>query len=313
MKKAIFPVIYTAMMIFVLWGAAARAADLKIERDIEFAEAGGVALAGDLYAPAGGGVYPGVLYLHGGGFVAGSKSWSTQVQVIRYLAENGFIVFSADYRLLQQGGVFPNNIRDAACALCWLKQNGPEYGMIEGRVGVLGESAGGYLAAMLGVTSGIERFEPDCELAGGADTSVDAVVAVYPPTHFLKMKNNLAMLLKSEIRRMTGIKSSEEIRKMMVDFSPIKYARNSVPMLLMHGDSDVLVPVEQSRMMYDALRHAGREVEYYEAGGAVHGFLSDYFDTEQARIGREKAVAFLKRYLLDEPGRDDDETDNINE
>ncbi len=290
--------IAAAIIIAALCTMAAKAGEITVKKDMEFTEAGGVHLKGDLYIPAGAGPFPGVLYLHGGGFVAGTKSWKTQVQLIRYIAENGFIVFSADYRLLQQGGVFPNNIKDAKCALCWLKKNGPGYGMMKGRVGVLGESAGGYLAAMIAMTAGMAEFEPDCAQADGIDTSVLAGVAAYPPTHFLKMKNNLAMLLKNEIKRMTGVKDKKKIRKMMVDFSPIKYVRTSVPMLIMHGDKDVLVPVEQSRMMYDALKYAGREVEYYEAAGAVHGFMSDYFDTEAARIGREKAVVFLKQHLV---------------
>lgn len=298
MTKVFMKSIPAAIIILALCAIAVKAGEIDVKADIEFTVAGGIPLKGDLYIPAGAGPFPGLLYLHGGGFVAGYRDWKTQLQVIRYLAENGFIVFSADYRLLQQGGVFPKNVKDAKCALCWLKKNGPDYGMMKDRVGVLGESAGGYLAAMIATTAGIAEFEPDCALAEGVDTSVLAAVPVYPPTHFLKMKNNLAMLLRNEITRMTGIKDKKQIRKMMIDNSPIKYASSSVPMLLMHGDKDVLVPVEQSRMLNEELKKKGREVEYYEAAGAVHGFLSDYFETEEARIGREKAVAFLKRYLL---------------
>jgi len=303
MRKRIFPVAAVMLLLCV----AASAAEFEVTEDILFSKPGGFELKGDLYVPGGEGPFPGVLYLHGGGFVAGSKSYHTQVQVIENLARNGFIVFSADYRLLSQNGIFPNNIKDAKCALCWLRKHGPEHGMEPGVVGVLGESAGGYLAAMIAVTQGVEEFAPECEAAQDAEPTVLAAVAAYTPADFTKMKNNLSKLLLAEIKRATGIRKKKEVYRFMVELSPVTYVENAVPILLMHGKEDVLVPVEQSRIFSSALEQAKKDYEYEEFEQAPHGFMSDYYGTDAGQAANQKAVEFFKKYLVAERDRDNEE------
>ncbi len=293
-------ILLSAIIAAAYFGASARAAEIKVVKNIVFSNAGGVEIKGDIYIPEGKGPFPGMIYIHGGGFVAGSKDFKPQTQIPTFLAENGFISFSVNYRLLQEGGVFPNCTYDVKCALCWFKKNGAQYGLDPKRVGVLGESAGAYLAAMLGVTAGMPQFAGQCPAAEGCDDSVTAVVAVYPPTDFATLKTKLTQMIKNEMIRYGKIKDKEVMKKYMVEQSPVTYAKNAAPTLLIHGAKDLLVNVEQSREFYDVLKAAGREVEYLELPNAPHSFFSEDYDSGDGATARARALAFLNKWLKSE-------------
>lgn len=287
----------SGIIAFALFASVGRAAEIKIVKDIVFATAGQMEIKGDIYIPEGSGPFPGMLYIHGGGFVAGSKDFKPQTRIPRFLAENGFISFSVNYRLLQQGGVFPNCTYDVKCALCWFKKNGARYGLDPKRVGALGESAGAYLAAMLATTAGMPRFAGQCPAAEECDDSIDAAVAVYPPTDFATLDTKLSRILRNEMVRYGKINDKELIKKYMIDQSPVTYAKNAVPTLLIHGAKDELVSVSQSREFYGVLKAAGRDVDYLELPNAPHSFFSEEYDSGYGAAARERAIQFLNKRL----------------
>jgi len=299
MKSRIAFLCITIVVLVAAASVFSRAVEVRVESNLTFTTVGNLEIKGDMYIPEGKGPFPGVLYIHGGGFVAGSKDFGKQAEFVRFLAENGFIVFSANYRLIQEGGLFPNSTRDVKCALCWFKKNGVKYGLDPVRVGVLGESAGAYLAAMIGGTAGMREFAAECEAAQGADDSVVAAVAVYPPTDFTTFDNNLSRMIKNEMLRAGKIKvkDKEIINKFMIEQSPIKYVKTAKPILILHGANDILVPVDQSRSFSKALKDAGRDVEYVEYEDAPHGFFSEKPDMESSKDARKRAVEFLKKML----------------
>ncbi|HOX29221.1 MAG TPA: alpha/beta hydrolase, partial [bacterium] len=139
-----------AVVVTCLNGAA-YSAGLKVEKNILLDTPGGVTIAGDVYIPQGKGPFPGVVFFHGGGFVGGSKDDAAIVSYVGKVAEKGYVVFNANYRLLLENGLFPNNVKDAKCALSWFRSNATRYGVDPKRIGAMGESAGAYLAAMLAV------------------------------------------------------------------------------------------------------------------------------------------------------------------
>ncbi len=296
-KRTVIGIIVVAAALAV--PVFACAAEVKVITNLTFTTVGNLEIKGDLYVPEGNGPFPGVLYIHGGGFVAGSKDFGKQAEFVKSLAENGFLAFSANYRLIQEGGLFPNSTRDVKCALCWFKKNGIKYGLDPSRVGVLGESAGAYLAAMIGATAGMSGFAAQCEAARDADDSVVAAVAVYPPTDFTTFDNNLSRMIKNEMLRAgkIKIKDKEIVKKFMIEQSPIKYVKTAKPMLIFHGANDILVPVEQSRSFSKALKEAGRDVEYVEYEDAPHGFFTEKTDMESSKDARRRAIEYLKKYL----------------
>jgi acetyl esterase/lipase len=299
MKRLYGTIILTT--IFVAAAALAFADGVRIEKNVVYRTVDGMDIKADIYIPEGEGPFPGLLYIHGGGFVAGSKDFKSQARVVNYFAQNGFIVMTADYRLLSQGGLFPNNTRDAKCALCWFKKNGPKYGLDPARVGVTGESAGGYMALMIAMTAGMPEFAADVPAAKGCDDSVVAAAPVYPPSDFTTIDNNLGRMIKSQMIKTAKIKDKDVIHKYMVDNSPVNYIAGAKPMLIIHGVGDLLVPVEQSRALNKKLKDAGKDVTYLELENAPHGFLSENFDTESARTAREAALAFFRKFLM--PGK----------
>src|SRR5579871_5374103 len=132
----------------------------------------------DLYLPgrsAGTGRVPVIVYLHSGGWVGGSRANvndAAAAQVAR-----GFAVASVDYELATPGGggSFPTAVYDVKRAIRFLKANAAEWGLDPTRVIVMGASAGGHLAALVGASAG--QLEPD--LAGplaAVDSSVTAIV-----------------------------------------------------------------------------------------------------------------------------------------
>ena len=216
---------------------------------------------------------------------------------IRMLAESGFLVFSVDYRLVQEGGVLPNSVRDVKTALCWFRKEGLSRGLDPKRVGSLGESAGGTIVSLLSTTAGLPDFAPYGEYAKNCDDSVVATVAVFPATDFSTLKTNLAKMVKGEMQRANGARSKEALAELMKKQSPITYADRACPMMFIHGANDILVTVDQSRSMHAKLKSLGKETEYIELADAPHGFFGENFTKPEYDKVRQAAIDYLKKYL----------------
>lgn len=130
---------------------AAAQTEVEVRRDIEYGVANGQRLLLDAYVPAGRSDAarrrPAVVMIHGGGFRAGDKaSWEPEA---RKVAEKGWVAFSVNYRL-DEPTAFPAEAEDVQAAVRWVRANAAEYGVDPARIGAVGESAGGTLAALLG-------------------------------------------------------------------------------------------------------------------------------------------------------------------
>jgi acetyl esterase/lipase len=289
---------FLALILSAAFSAAARA-ELRVEKDIVYATVGNIELKGDMYIPDGPGPFPGLLEIHGGGFFAGDKNWGPLIPFTKFFAEKGFAVFSVNYRLLKEGGMFPNNVKDVKCALAWMKANAPKYNIDATRIGALGESAGGYLAAMIAFTQNMKEFQPDCEEFRDADTSVVAAALYYTPSDFTTFKGGISRLLKIELQTEGHLKSIKDINKFMVDNSPITYVKNAPPLYITFSDPDNTVPQQQDYEMMDALKKEGKYFEFYIATGEGmdHGFAIDKFDSPQAAAANGGAAAFLDKFV----------------
>ncbi|HEX2726571.1 MAG TPA: alpha/beta hydrolase, partial [Beijerinckiaceae bacterium] len=236
--------------------------------DLVYGRAGEKELMLDLYVPAGGKA-PLVVWIHGGAWRQGSRR-NPQAM---YLTERGYAVASIGYRLSQEA-IFPAQIHDCKAAIRWLRANAARYGYDASRIGAWGPSAGGHLAALLGTSGGVKELEGD---GGNASQSsrVQAVVDFFGPTDLPAMARFPSNLdhaaADSPESQLIGGKVGDSLEKAALA-NPIRYiTKDDPPFLILHGDKDMTVPINQSELLEKALREAGVPVTYRVMQGAGHG------------------------------------------
>lgn len=211
----------------------------------------------DIYLPdEGTGPFPVILSIHGGAFMGCDKS---DMQVLPMLEglQRGYAVIALNYRLSWEA-TFPALVQDAKAAVRWIRANADWFYLDRQRIAAWGGSAGGYLATMLGVSAGIPELE-DLSLGNPHQPChVQAVVAWYGPTNFLKMDEQLAAngLAPLPGTEHSGADSPEswllggkvtEIPALVRAANPETYIRaDAAPFLIQHGTADPVVPVQQS-------------------------------------------------------------------
>src|SRR3954471_20284622 len=149
-------------------GVSGAAVNVEIRRDIEYARAGDTRLALDAGIPQTAEPCPAVIVVHGGGWVRGDRATDV-APLLEPLSEAGFAWFSISYRLMNDVTQFGAGVEDVEAAIRFVKAHAAEYRIDPNRIALVGESAGGQLAAMAALSE-----EPA--------TRVKAVVALYAPT-----------------------------------------------------------------------------------------------------------------------------------
>ena len=172
---------------------------------------------------------------------------------------------------------FPAQLYDVKAAIRWLRAHAAQYHLDPAHIGIMGDSSGGWTAAMAGVTGGVPELEGDIGLAGPS-SRVQAVVAFYPPTDFLQMDahrvpggdaHNPADSPESRLIGGAIQENKEKVRRA----NPITYvSRNAPPFFIAHGTNDRVVPFHQSELLHAALRKAGVKSTFLPVRSADHGF-----------------------------------------
>ena len=246
--------------------------EIKVSRGIVYREVNGRKLRVDVYSPRelikNEGPLPSVVYLHGGAWLTGTRR---QSPFLMYeLAAAGYVVFSVDYRLAPRAPM-PAGLIDCKAAIAWVRENAAKYGA-QPDVVVMGGSAGGHLAAMLAVSDGTALLQPGFE---DKDTRVRGAVVLYG------IANLVGMLEGAEHRLSTWLLERIVFRARFADdpevfrrAQPLSYLSDKAPpILLLHGENDSLVPIEEARSFYELLRKAGAaRVHMCEIPLAVHAF-----------------------------------------
>ena len=259
---------------------------------LEYAAVGDQHLLVDMYVPDEPGLHPAILYLHTGAWVTGDRDPGASLRQAR----RGYVVASIDYELAPKS-IYPAQLEDCKAAVRWLRANAARFRIDPERIAVFGASAGGHLAALLGTTGGIADFEGVALGNAGYSSRVKAVVDFYGPTDLLKLDSQKAAcappldgnsrLLPPSLLIGCAIQLCKEKTELA---NPINFITpDDPPFLILHGDTDCLVPWQQSQLLYDALKAAGMPVSFHLIPGAGHAdakfdelgnqqIVSDFFD-----------------------------------
>jgi len=239
--------------------------------DLVYRRVGQRELLLDLYLPRQEpGPYRVVLFVHGGGWHSGNK----QICPVHGLLARGLAAACFNYTLSTVAH-FPAQLHDVKAAARWIRDEGARHRLNPARVGVWGMSAGAHLAAMLGTTGGVARLEGSSNAAVDG-SRVQAVVAWYPPTDFLAMKEWERWPQYAEAVRLLlslpNIASLDSAPRRATAASPLTYiTADDPPFLIMHGAQDRVVPVEQSRLLHRALKKKGVDSTLEVLPEANHG------------------------------------------
>jgi acetyl esterase/lipase len=241
---------------------------------------------------------PLVIYITGGGFSRAPKEAALNLRT--FVAEAGFVVASIEYRTDRDGATYRDGIADVKSAVRYLRANSKKYGFDRQHVAVWGESAGGYLAAMVGLTNGSKLFDVGDNL--DQDSAVQAVVDKFGPSDLSQVASDFDAKTKADYAAVDAITHymGQDVK---THANPLTYVVKTAPaFLLMHGNKDRLVSPSQTLLLHNALLAAGAQSTRYVLDGADHGDLAFMGDEQSGLPWSAKAtmgiiVAFLTKNL----------------
>jgi len=262
-------------------------AGIKKLADLTYKQTEKMPLKLDLYLPEKpAGKLPTIVWVHGGGWNKGSKDRCPAV----WMVTNGFAVASIQYRLSTEAQ-WPAQIDDCRDAIRWLRENAAKHQLDAKHIGVWGSSAGGHLVALMGTldlpknekTSA--RVQAVCDWFGPSDLlTMPANVVGNGRTEEDVAKSNGAILLGAPIYRMP------DTAKLASALHQV--SKGDAPFLIMHGDADPQVPLEQSTRLHEKLNAAGVPSEYVIIKGGAHG--GPLFNTPEVQ---QQVLKFFEREL----------------
>ena len=246
-----------------------------------------------------------VVYVPGGGFVVAGKEGALNLRT--YVAEAGFAVASVQYRTTRDGANYRDGVEDVKAAIRYLRANADKYGIDAKTVVVWGESAGGYLAAMVGVTNHDGTFEAGDNL--NQSSEVQGVIDDFGASDISKIAADFDAAAQNAIYSNQGLvqyigkapgSNTLDSGIATTAANPLKYIQaNAPPFILFHGNQDKMVSPSQSLILHDALVAAGVHSTRYVVDGAAHGNLSFMGDTQSGLLWSTNKVMNLIVDFLD--------------
>jgi acetyl esterase/lipase len=249
-----------AVLLLVAFPSGHGQTQTQVMTNVTYCSPGGVNLQMDLYLPTDTNVpSPIVVYVHGGAWVSGNKSEQWVAAIYPLLNAEGIGLASINYRLAPQYK-FPAQIQDVSCSVRFLRANAVRYNINPSEIGAFGDSAGGQLALLLGLTHGAMQWGGDGQWSGYS-SNVQAIVDWFGPTD-LTAHNDFAWEVNTAIAQTFGSSSSQ-----LKAASPINYVTASAPPTLVeHGLNDSIVSINQSTELVQRLSPTSNFVEIDNAG-----------------------------------------------
>ena len=279
-------------LLFTLLAMTIAAEPFKKITNVKYAEVEGRTLALDLYLPSAKNS-PLIVWIHGGAWRAGSKDFMP----LTSLVESGYAIASLDYRLTTSAK-FPALIHDCKGAIRWLRAHAPEYRYNSKLIGIAGNSAGGHMVALIGTSNGNKELEGN---VGGNKTQssyVQAIVSYYGASnlttilgqstpHGLNVRVPALKLLLGDTPDKT-----EALAKLA---SPVFHVdKNDPPLLLLHGDQDPQMPINQAHELHAGFKAQKLDVHFEVIHGAAHGGKA-FYDSERNSLVKKFFDRTLKK------------------
>jgi len=222
---------------------------------------------------------PGVIVIHGGGWTGGTKEGYSQETCLRYVAK-GFVCADVEYRLAKVATA-PAAVTDVLDAAHWFEEQAKKYDVDTKRIVVTGDSAGGHLSLMVGMTPKSAKLGPPAKIA--------AVVNFYGITDVADQLSGPNMREYA----VTWVPEQSGRLELAARVSPMTYVRKGLPPILtIHGDADQTVPYEHGVKLTKALRDAGDDAELVSVPQGAHGFPKATED----EIYEQNIWPFLKKH-----------------
>ncbi|MGV3662722.1 MAG: prolyl oligopeptidase family serine peptidase [Prosthecobacter sp.] len=284
-----------AALVFLSVSAFAQMPGVKAHRDLVYVEGGHERHKLDLYLPEKADApLPVLIWVHGGGWQNGSKDGCPPLR--GGYVQRGYAVASINYRLSTHA-VFPAQIEDCKAAIRWLRAHAREYSLDTQRFGVWGASAGGHLVALIGTSGDVKEFDVGANL--DQPSRVQAVCDYFGPTDFTVFVTtpgyaSHATDSSPEAKLLGGAVMQNKDKAARVN--PITYiSKDDPPFLIVHGDKDPIVPLNQSQLFFAALKKANVSAHFHTIHGAGHGgpgfvgkniddMVGTFFDTRLKQV-----------------------------
>jgi len=277
------------------WGAAAEPAFERTE-DVIYGRKYGTALTLDVFRPKGPANGVGIVQVVSGGWFSSHEMAGVATRMAP-LFERGYTVFAVVHGS-QPKFAIPEILEDMHRAVRFIRVHAREYGVDPDRLGITGGSAGGHLSLMMG-TCGAEGDPKAKDPVDRESSRVQAVACFYPPTDFLNFgkpgedaigRGILASFagafdfreLDPGSRKLVPVTNEARIVEIGRQVSPITHVRaSSAPTLIIHGDADPHVPIQQAETFVAKMKEAGVDAKLVVKPGAKHGWPDMDKDMEQ--------------------------------
>lgn len=242
--------------------------------DVVYGSVEGRDLLLDLYLPEGVVAPNLVVWVHGGAWRRGSKD-----QVPAPFVENGYAVASLDFRLSSEAR-FPAQVHDIKAAIRFLRGESSRFGFRTNRIAIAGSSSGAHLAALVGVTNRDQTLEGTIGDYLGQSSDVQAIVSYYGAsnlTTILSQSTRFGLSVREPALDLFLGAQPDEAREIAEMASPVFHVdADDPPLLLLHGDQDPQMPINQSHELEGAYRLYGLDVQFDVVHGAAHGGAAFY-------------------------------------
>lgn len=259
-------------------------------QDVVYATVDGKDLALDIYMPAGVESPPLLIWVHGGAWSRGSKA-----QVRLEFVEAGIATASLDFRQ-STDAQFPAAVHDIKAAIRFLRANASVYGYRTDRIAISGNSSGGHLAALVGVSNGHPSLEGAVGDHPNESSDIQAIISYYGAS-------NLTTILAQSTPFGLGVREPaltrllgalpDEVKDLAELASPVfQVDRSDPPLLLLHGDQDPQMPINQAHELVGAYKQLGLDVTFDVVHGSAHGGRAFHRDEHLT-----SALEFLSRTI----------------
>jgi len=215
---------------------------------------------------------PVVAFIHGGAWQGGDKRDGLSA-LMEFVRSGEYAGVTIGYRLSREA-TWPAQIHDCKAAIRWVRSHARKYHLDPDRIGVMGPSAGGHLVALLGTSGGVTALEGDLGEYRSTSSRVSCVVDEFGPSELLAMGRSPGLdhdSTNSPESRLVG-GPVQERKDVARSASPVTHVTpDDPPFLIIHGTADPLVPFDQSKRLYDALRRVGVEALLIPVTDGGHG------------------------------------------